>query len=308
MNIREDDPVDHILVGDTHDLLLFFTNRGRVLRLTSYELRADTARNTRGVPVANVIALADGEVVNTLVGVPNLEAEDLFLTLVTRKGVIKRVALARISSIRRSGLIIMNLKGKDELVTARIVREEDDVMLVTEQGMSIRFPVADIRARQRTAGGVRGMTLASKDMIVSMDVVVPDSKLLVISKKGFGKLTDLNRYRRQGRGGVGIKTLNITTKTGPVAAADVIDESTEVYVVSARAQVLRTSLSEIRNTGRATQGVKIFKPEPGDAVASIACVGEFHVAENEPGPLDSSANGNRRNGRKSGKVPPDKLA
>ena len=308
MNIREDDPVDHILVGDTHDLLLFFTNRGRVLQLTSYELRADTARNTRGVPVANVIALAEGERVNALVGVPDLEAEDLFLTLVTRNGVIKRVALARISSIRRSGLIIMNLKGKDELVTARIVREEDDVMLVTEQGMSIRFPVADIRARQRAAGGVRGMTLASKDKIVSMDVVVPDSKLLVISKKGFGKLTDLNRYRRQGRGGVGIKTLNITTKTGPVAAADVIDESTEVYVVSARAQVLRTSLSEIRSTGRATQGVKIFKPEPGDTVASIACVGEFHVPEDEPGPLESSANGNRRNGSKSGKVPPDKLA
>jgi len=308
MNTKEDDPVHHILVGDTHDLLLFFTNKGRVLRLTSYELRADTARNTRGVPVVNVIALAQGEVVSALVGVESLEAQDLFLTLVTRKGVIKRVALAQISSIRRSGLIIMNLKDGDELVTARIVRDEDDLMLVTEQGMSIRFPVTDITARLRAAGGVRGMMLSPKDKIVSMDVVVPDSKLLVISKKGFGKLTDLNRYRRQGRGGRGIKTLNITKKTGTVAAADVIDESTEVYVVSARAQVLRTSLSEIRSTGRATQGVTIFKPAPGDSVASIACVGEFHVPENESGQLEVNTNANLKDGKGKGNLPPNKLA
>ena len=132
--------------------------------------------------------------------------------------------------------------------------------------------------------------------------------MLVISKKGFGKLTDLNRYRRQGRGGRGIKTLNITKKTGTVAAADVIDESTEVYVVSARAQVLRTSLSEIRSTGRATQGVTIFKPAPGDSVASIACVGEFHVPENESGQLEGNTNANLKDGKGKGNLPPNKLA
>ena len=302
MNTRDDDPVRHILVGDTHDTLLFFTNRGRVLSVTSYELRADIARNTRGVPVFNVIALSENEKVNSIVGVPSLKSPDLFLVMCTRNGVIKRIALEQISTIRKAGLIIMNLKGNDELVTARLVKEEDDVIMVSEQGMSIRFPISDVRPRLRGAGGVRGMMLERKDRIVAMDLVTPDSKLLVISKNGYGKLTDLNRYRRQGRGGRGIMTLNITKKTGPVAAADVIDDSKEVYVVSEKAQVLRTSLSEIRNTGRTTQGVRILKPQDGDSVASIACVGDFTVPEDEEVQLDKRTNGSRR-----AKLPPKSL-
>ena len=202
MRTKEDDPVRHILVGDTHDTVLFFTNTGRVLSTRSYELRADISRNTRGVPVANVIPMSDKEHVNAVVGVRSLQEEGLFLVLITRKGTIKRVALEQVSKIRRSGLIIMNLKQGDELVTARRAREEDDVIMVTEQGMSIRFPVSEVRTMQRAAGGVKAMKLVGKDRIMAMDVVVPDSKLLVIGKRGYGKLTDLNRYRRQGRGGV----------------------------------------------------------------------------------------------------------
>ena len=298
MRTKEDDPVRHILVGDTHDILLFFTNRGRVLSMKSYELRADTYRNTRGVPVANVIALTDNEYVNALVGVRSLQEEGLFLVITTSKGSIKRIPLEEVSKIRRAGLIAMILKGNDELVTARLAKEEDDIIMVSQGGMSIRFPVADIKPRHRVAGGVKGMVLAPKDKIVSMDIVVPDSKLLVISKKGYGKLTDLNRYRRQGRAGSGIKTLNITKKTGPVAAAEVIADSDEVYVVSEKAQVIRTNLSEIRSTGRATQGVTIFKPQPGDSVASMACVGELDVPDEEPKSPVPSANGKR-----NGKVP-----
>ena len=291
MNIRDQDPVRQILVCDTHDILLFFTNRGRVLSLKSYELRADSSRNTRGVPIVNVIPLSETEKVNALVGVPSLREENRYLVMTTRKGSVKRVALDEVSKIRRSGLIIMFLKGDDELVTAHLAREDDDVIMVTEQGMSIRFPVAAVTARHRAAGGVRGMSLGSKDRIVSMDMVIPDSKLLVISKKGFGKLTDLNRYRRQGRGGSGIKTLNITKKTGAVAAAEVIADSDEVYVVSQKAQVIRTSLSEIRSTGRATQGVTIFKPEPGDSVSAIACVSLINVSDPGQVPVAPSPNG-----------------
>ena len=291
MNIRDDDPVRHILVGDTHDMLLFFTNRGRVLRLKSYELRADTSRNTRGVPVGNVIPLGDGERVNALVGVGSLQEPDLHLVMATRKGSVKRVRLEEISTIRKAGLIIMNLKGDDELVTARLSRDDDDVIMVSEQGMSIRFRVAEVTPRHRVAGGVRGMVLSSGDRIVSMDVVIPDSKLLVISKKGFGKLTDLNRYRRQGRRGSGIKTLNLTKKTGPVAAAEVIADSDEVYVVSRKAQVLRTSLSEIRSTGRAAQGVTILKPQPGDTVASIACVRHLKAPSGDENPPAAKTKG-----------------
>ena len=305
MNTRDDDPVRHILVGDTHDTLLFFTDRGRVLRLTSFELRADTSRNTRGVPVANVIVLADNEQVKALVGVPSLQEEDLYLVMATRKGSVKRVALEEISSIRRSGLIIMFLKADDELTTARRANEEDDIIMVSEQGQSIRFSISEIKPRHRAAGGVRGMALASKDKIVSMDVVVPDSKLLVISKKGYGKLTDLNRYRRQGRGGSGIKTLSITPKTGKLAAAEVIADSDQVYVVSEQAIVLRTSLSEIRSTGRAAQGVRILKPQAGDSVASMACVRDFKRPDSDEDAPESRTNGK---GKGNGKVPPDVLA
>ena len=303
MITKDDDPVEQILVCDTHDMLLFFTNRGRVLSVKSYELRADTSRNTRGVPVVNVIPLTEGEKVHAIVGVDSLQHDDLFLLMGTRRGLVKRVALSEISSIRRSGLIIMNMKSDDELVSARLVKEEDEIIMVSRQGMSIRFPVSEIKARRRVAGGVKGMVLRARDRIVSMDAVAPEGKLLVISRRGFGKLTDLKRYRPQGRGGLGLKTFNITKKTGPVAAADVIDDSTEVYVVSEQAQVLRTSLSEIRSTGRATQGVTIFKPAAGDSVAAIACVGELKVpADVEAGPSPPT------NGRGNGRVPPNKHA
>lgn len=272
MVTKEDDPVRHIHVGDTHDILLFFTNRGRVLKLTSYELRGDVSRSTRGVPIVNVIALMDNERVNAILGVNSLDDHDQFLVLTTQKGLVKRVLLSELKNITRRGLNVMILKSMDSLVTARLASEEDDLIMVSAGGMSIRFAVADIKARHRAAGGVKGMSLSASDKIVVADIVVPDSKLLVISKRGYGKLTDLNRYRRQGRAGSGLKTLNITKKTGTLAAAQVIADSDEVYVVSQKAQVMRTSLSEIRSTGRITQGVTVFKPQAGDSVTSIACV------------------------------------
>ena len=362
MNMRDDDPVRHILVGDTHDILLFFTSRGRVLPLKTYELRPDTSRNTRGIPVVNVIPLNADEKVEAIVsvnpadmnskdaeqsdganGAPNDTTDEgaagdgkpiettaaslaeldegadsengddvpsadgapndangsggenrsgLFLVMATQRGVIKRTALNAIANVRRSGLIIFNLRENDLLVTARLASEQDDVMMVTEHGQSIRFPVEDVTPRLRNAGGVRGMKLAEGDKVVSMDIVIPDSKLLVISKNGYGKLTYLKNYKTQGRGGLGIKTMSVTKRTGPVAAAEVIADSDEVYVVSEKAQVIRTSLSEIRSTGRATQGVRIFNPNEGDAVASISCVGEFEVPQSKvkpstPAPSDA---------------------
>ena len=302
MTTRDNDPVRHILVVDTHDMLLFFTSRGRVLPLKTYELRPDTSRTTRGIPVVNVIPLSDEEQVEAIIGVKSLDEPDLFLVMATEQGNVKRTALNAISNIRRAGLIIFNLKDGDMLVTARLAHPSDDVMMVTEQGMSIRFPVEDVKPRLRAAGGVRGMLLAKRDRIVSMDMVIPDSKLLVISKNGFGKLTYLKNYRTQGRGGSGIKTMSVTRRTGKVASAEVIADSDEVYVVSEQAQVIRTSLSEIRSTGRATQGVRIFNPKQGDKVASISCVGQFEVPEEkvvakEPSaPVAPPAPESKRNG------------
>ena len=296
MTRKEDDPVNRILVVDTHDTLLFFTDRGRVLPLTTYELKADTSRTVRGVPVINVIPIAD-ENVSSVIAVTDMHEQGRSLVMATRKGTIKRIDLEQISNVRKSGVIVMNLRADDELVAARLAWDDDDVIMVSKGGQSIRFPVAEVRTRQRVAGGVRGMELGPRDRIVAMDVVVPGSKLLVVSRKGFGKLTDLNRYRRQGRGGSGITTLKITRKTGPLAAAEVIADSDELYIVSEKAQVIRTNLSEIRTTKeRITQGVTIFKPQPGDAVASIACIRDLKE-------LEAAAASASKNGKTNGRVP-----
>ncbi len=284
MNKRDDDAVRHILVIDTHQRLLFFSNRGRVFSLTAYELRPDASRNTRGVPVVNVISIMDTEKISALISRSVAEIErdsNRYLVLATRKGRIKRVALNSVASIRQSGLIIMNLKPDDEVISVRLAGDDDDVIFVSKQGMSIRFPVSDVPLRQRGAGGVKGMTLRADDEVVSMDVGLPETRLLVISRLGFGKLTPLDSYRTQKRGGIGIKTFSIRPKTGPVADARIIDDSKEVYVVSEQAQVIRTSLSEIRNMGRATQGVTIFRPAEGDAVASISCVSDLDLDEED---------------------------
>ena len=293
MNTREDDPVKHLLVADTHDTLLFFTNRGRVHKLTVFELRPDTSRNTRGVPVVNVIQLGADETVSAVVAVDGLDHDDTFLMLGTRNGKIKRIALSSIGNIRPSGLIIMNMNSgpADELVGACLAKAADDVVMVSEQGISIRFAVQDAPQRQRGAGGVIGMRLQKKggeigkrklsqdDRVIGMSVISDgsDSRLLVISKKGFGKLTPVGKYRRQGRGGKGILTFDIQPrKTGPVAVAEVVDDSKELYLVSEQAQVQRTNLSEISTTiGRKTSGVIIMRLAKGDAVASIACVGDL---------------------------------
>ena len=284
MKTKEDDLIRELLVCDSHDILLFFTEKGRVLPLKTYELRPDTSRNTRGTPLINVVPLKSDDKVNAVVAVSDLDAENSYLVMGTREGAIKRVSLASINSLhrRRSGLNIMNLKGTDELVTARLAKENDDVVMISQQGMSIRFGLADVTARQRAAGGVRGMEIRPKkvkgnkkpvkDYIVGMSIIdaESDNKLFVISKKGFGKLTSLKYYRKQARGGRGLKTFRITARTGVVAAAEVVTDDLEVYVISKQAKVLRTNLSEISSIGRITQGVTIFKLPSGDSVTSIS--------------------------------------
>ena len=314
MTTRDDDAVKHLLVVDTHHKLLFFTNKGRVYSMTAYELRADTSRNTRGVPLPNVISISDTETVSAVIGMSaeELETNDRFLVLATSGGKIKRMALSSVSNIRNAGLMIMNLNPNDELVSVRPSDPVEDVIMVTKQGMSIRFPSSEVRPQQRAAGGVRGMKLESKDRVISMDVGTDDTRLLVISKLGYGKITPLSSYRVTGRGGKGIKTFNIRSKTGVVADAQVIDDSKEVYVVSEQAQVLRTSLSEIRSMGRATQGVTIFKPAEGDSVASISCVSDLNLrVDDDPKPANAGkklkvkkpANNGARNGRANGSQP-----
>ena len=313
MKTKEDDLIRELLVCDSHDILLFFTEKGRVLPLKTYELRPDTSRNTRGTPLINVIPLKSDDKVNAVVAVSNLDAENAYLVMGTREGAIKRVSLASINSLhrRRSGLNIMNLRGTDELVTARLAKDDDDVVMISQQGMSIRFAISDVTARQRAAGGVRGMEIRPKkvkgnkkpvkDYIVGMSIIDSDSdsKLFVISKKGFGKLTSLKYYRKQARGGRGLKTFRITARTGVVAAAEVVTDDLEVYVISKQAKVLRTNLSEISSIGRITQGVTIFKLPAGDSVTSISVCTDIEPQQAfDIEALNSQISGNNKSPKK----------
>ena len=290
MNTRDDDPVKELMVVDSHDKLMFFTNKGRVLSKIGYELRADQSRNTRGVPVANIINVWDTENISALISVGKKQYEEYeYLVLGTKQGRVKRINLDDVQHIRPSGLIIMNLKGDDELVSVKLAKSGDDIIFISEQGMGIRFSVDDLPIRRRTAGGVKGMSLRTGDRVVSMDVGNDESKLLVVSKLGRGKVNPLSEYRRQGRGGLGLRAFKLTKNTGLIADAQIVDETNEVYLVSENAQVMRTDLSEIRSlTGRITQGVTIFKPREGDSVSSIACVGDFEIEDEDENPKDTN--------------------
>ena len=299
MNTRDDDPVKELMVVDSHDKLMFFTNKGRVLSKIGYELRADQRRNTRGVPVANIINVWDTESISALISVGKKQYEEYeYLVLGTKQGRVKRINLDDVEHIRPSGLIIMNLKGDDELVSVKLAKSKDDIIFISEQGMGIRFSVDDLPIRRRTAGGVKGMSLRTGDRVVSMDVGNDESKLLVVSKLGRGKVNPLSEYRRQGRGGLGLRAFKITKNTGLIADAQIVDETNEVYLVSEKAQVMRTDLSEIRSlTGRITQGVTIFKPRSGDSVSSIACVGDFEIEDEEEDSKDAKSKPSK-NGKK----------
>ncbi|MFH1141681.1 MAG: DNA gyrase subunit A, partial [Chloroflexota bacterium] len=207
---REGDDLRHILVADNHDLLLFFTNRGRAYAIKGYELLSDTSRATRGVPLVSMLSLQPEESVKIVLAIPSLqEAKDLVLA--TRAGEVKRMELQKLANLHSNGLNAMDLEPGDELVSVRLVEEDDEVIIVSEQGFSIRFPVAQLPRRSRAAGGVKGMRMGENDRVVAMDVVRLDGQLLVISQRGRGKPTALTSYRRQRRGGHGLKTFRITS-------------------------------------------------------------------------------------------------
>ncbi|MBI4200892.1 MAG: hypothetical protein HY531_01215 [Chloroflexi bacterium] len=219
--------------------------------------------------MVQVIDFKPEESVNAILAVPTIR-EEKDLLLATRKGEIKRMSLGALANIHANGLNAMNLEPGDELVSVRVATGQDELIMVSKNGFSIRFPVAQLRSRSRAAGGVRGMKLREGDTVVAMEMLVPEEHLLVISERGYGKPTPLDRYRKQNRGGNGLSTFRITPKSGPVATARVVSEGEDILILSKRGQETRTSLSELRLLSRRTQGVSIVALPEGDEVVSIA--------------------------------------
>ncbi|MFH1651106.1 MAG: DNA gyrase C-terminal beta-propeller domain-containing protein, partial [Chloroflexota bacterium] len=272
---READAVRLLTVADTHDDIFFFTNRGKVFNLKCHEIPSDVSRTSKGTAVINLFSVVEKERVTAMVDVTKF-VPGTYMLLATSRGEIKKTSVDSFAAVRSSGHITMDLEPADELVAACLATDEDDVILVTGKGKSIRFRVASLRASSRTSGGVRAIRLAPGDRMVSMDKVIPEGFLLVVTELGYGKLTPLIQYPRQQRAGGGVLTFKTTEKTGQVTGARLVLLTEQVMIISAEGIVTRTPVREkdprhgITIIGRNTQGVRMMRLDPGDKVVAIA--------------------------------------
>ncbi|HLZ22988.1 MAG TPA: DNA gyrase subunit A [Ktedonobacterales bacterium] len=268
---HEDDDVAHLLVVHAHDSLLFFTNRGKVYQLKAYGL-PDVGRAAKGDHLRNLIGIDQQEDVTGVVCVPKFVARD-YMVMATKRGEVKKTSLDEFAVVRSLGLIAMDLEPGDELIGARLVGGNEQVLLVTERGQSIRFEVQELRAASRTSGGVRGIRLDPVDSVIALCAIRQQSEVLVVTTNGYGKRTPIDEYPTQGRGGGGVITARLTDKTGSIASARILtEEDRDLMIISAAGVVIRTNWHTIAQCGRPTQGVRLMHLTPGDRVVSIATI------------------------------------
>ncbi len=274
MNTKEEDFVTISLTTSTHNDLLFFTDKGKAYQMKMYDL-PEGKRATRGKSIMNFLQLSDGEKVTSILPMPKdvKQMAGVSLMMITKEGTVKKSAAESFKDVRRNGLIAIRLEEKDELLVAMFVTDQDNVILTTQNGQSIRFNHTDVREMGRTAAGVIGMKLDTGDVIVAADKIlsgIKGAELLIMTANGYGKKTKLSEYKVQKRGGSGIKTVKVTEKTGKLMVARVVTaENEELLAVSKDSQVIRTEISSIPTLGRDTQGVRVMKLREGDSVASF---------------------------------------
>ncbi len=305
---REEDAVRILTVADTHDLLFFFTNRGKVFSLKCYELPVDASRVAKGQAVINLFPITEGEKVTAMVVAADF-AQDVYLLMATAMGEVKKTAVKNFAAVRNSGIIAMDLESGDEQIAACLAGDADDIILVTQQGQSIRFPVSSLRTSSRTSGGVRAIRLAPGDRVVSMDYVRPDDYLLVVTSLGYGKLTPLAQYPCQRRAGSGVRTFKFVDKTGPVIAARVVAAEDQVMIISSEGIVTRTPVKEkdkrkgITTQGRSTQGVRLMRIDAKDEVVALA---SFEGDREKPASENEETRAKPK--KAAGKKPQEKIA
>jgi DNA gyrase subunit A len=303
---EDNDFIEHLFTASTHDYLMFFTNTGRVYVERVHEI-PDMGRAAKGRSIANLLELKAGETIAALIRIEsktNASKEDTTwnqpgeLFFATKQGTVKKTSLNEFSNMRKGGIIAITIEPGDTLIEVKLTRGSivennevkdpgDDVVLITKDGMSIRFSESDVRSMGRAAGGVRGIHLEKEDALVAATVVVPDATLLVAGENGIGKRTDFGEYRVQSRGGKGIITMKTSEKTGSVIGALTVCDADEIMLITVKGQMVRTSVQDIREAGRNTQGVKLIELEEGDKLQAIApVIGEdkedFAAGEDEP--------------------------
>lgn len=281
--LRSDDVVEHFGVASTHAWHLFFTNFGRVYRIKGYEL-PEGGRDAKGQHIANLLAFQPGETIASVISMKDYKQAD-YLVLATKSGLVKKTRLSDYDSARTGGLIAVKLRelenGEvDQVVSARLANEGDDILLVSRKGMSLRFTATDeaLRPMGRASSGVRGMRFRDGDQLLTMDIVRDDADVFVVTEKGFAKRTPVSEYRPQGRGGFGIKVAKITEERGDLVGA-LITSGEDVLVIMESGKVMRASTEEVSTTGRNTQGVTFTRPDKGDAIIAIALNSESEIDE-----------------------------
>ncbi len=280
---REDDEPAQLFQVNTHNYILFFTDRGRVYRLRAYDI-PETGRQARGMPVINYIAIESGERVTATVSMRDPKG-DGYLSMITRKGEIKRTDLSRFANIRSSGLIAFDIEEGDELGWVLKTSGNEDIVLATYNGQAIRFAETSIKDRSRTAGGIRAIRLDKDDQVVAANIVRLNTTLLVVGEHGYGKRTPLDEYRAQGRGGSGVLTMRCTDTTGKIIGGEVVDNDDRLIVMTLLGKAIRVKVKDIRVTGRVAQGVRIIHLSKKDKVNSIArVVHDEDMVEEEENP------------------------
>jgi DNA gyrase subunit A len=292
---KEEDTVEHLFVANTHDYILFFTNRGRVYRLKAYEV-PQTGRQAKGTPIVNLIGIEPGDIVTASVPVKDLHKAEGYMLLATKNGEVKRVDLKEFANLRANGLICFDLEPDDELRWVKLTDGSRECILVTRGGKSIRFKESDVPVRGRPAGGVRGIEMRDadgklKDEVVAMDIVRKTSQLLVVGERGIGKRTDLANYRAQSRGGKGLITMDITAKTGPIVDAQVVEPDDRLMIITKNGITIRMEVLGIRAAGRSTQGVKLINLDTGDAIGAIERIARDEDAEETGKVIHENGNG-----------------
>ena len=285
MGTRDDDLVQHMFVTHSHSTLLFFSNKGKVYRLKAYEV-PELGRTAKGTPVINLIQIDQDERIEAVIPVKEFTPNQ-FLFFATAEGVVKKTALSEFENIRRNGLFAINLRDGDDLVGVRLTDGDQEVIMGTQHGMSIRFHETDVREMGRSATGVKGITLGEGDRIIDMDIVVPDSYVMIVTENGYGKRTPIDEYRVQSRGGKGIKTLSLTEKKGEVVAHKVVSEDEDLMLATRSGIVIRIKVADISVMGRYAQGVRLIRVDE-DEVSAVARVhAEEENDENEEKESDS---------------------
>lgn len=273
MTTREEDVIEHVVNASTHDFLLFFTNKGRVFRLKTYEVPM-ASLSAKGVALVNLLQLQPEETVNAVINVTKQEHSVGMLLMCTVRGVVKKTPFDQYQNVRSSGLIAINLDEGDELKWIRMTNGDNEVIITTSQGQAIRFHEKDARPMGRVSRGVRGIRLRTGDQVIGMDIVQEGSSIFVISQHGYGKRTKVAQFTSHARGGVGIRSAIVSSKTGKLVGVKTLtgDDLQEVIIVSSQGQTIRLGLKDIPLLGRATQGVRIMRLNDGDEVVSLALV------------------------------------